>query len=195
MLLSQPSLADGEQHLRHVDVVDRAVIGTGEESGRKRTAQRNSRLENNTELMAKTWPFGPAEETGKVVAKRRLAAIKRLLLRLSPTPAGDPQFLAPPSDISTIVQALSGWPWSRITAGSLAGKRPCRPMGRLDANRHRQKKNRDVVDAPEHIDPKAWLDVEFRMGGGVDKDAKNSRHSHEGERHEIGPLDDDALAA
>ena len=80
--------------MRHVDVVDRAVIGTGEESGRKRTAQRNSRLENNTEPMAKTWPFGPAEETGKVVAKRCLAAIKRLLLRLSPTPAGDPQFLA-----------------------------------------------------------------------------------------------------
>ncbi len=101
--------------------------------------------------------------------------------------------MAPPSDISTIVQALSGWPWPRITAGSLAGMQA--PLRRLDANRHRQKQNRDVVDTPEHIDPEAWLDVQLRIGGGVDKDAKEGRHSHEGERQEIGPLDDDALAA
>ena len=68
-------------------------------------------------------------------------------------------------------------------------------LRQLDADRHRQKQNRDVVDTPEHIDPKAWLDGQLRIGGGVDKDAKESSQSYEGERQEIVPLDDEASAA
>jgi hypothetical protein len=55
--LSQKSFADGEQHLRHFDVIDRAAICTGKESGRKRAAQRNFRLENDTEPMAEALPL------------------------------------------------------------------------------------------------------------------------------------------
>ena len=52
--------------------------------------------------------------------------------------------MAPPSDISVIVQMLSAW---------------------------------------------------LRIGGGVDKDAKESSQRYESERQEIVPLDDDASAA
>src|ERR1700730_15158716 len=54
--LPQESFADCEQHLVQVDVVDRAAVGTGEKSSRKRAAKRNSRLEDNREPTAKTLP-------------------------------------------------------------------------------------------------------------------------------------------
>ncbi len=61
-LLSCESLADGEQHLRHSDFVDRGAIRTGEESRRKRAAKGKSRLENNREPRAKTLPLVQPEK-------------------------------------------------------------------------------------------------------------------------------------
>jgi hypothetical protein len=84
--------------LGHGDVIDRAVIGAGEESGRKRAAQRDSGLENNSEPSVKTllvYPDKPERHLQCVAASSKMP--------LSPSlahPGGGPAILAPPSDIS-----------------------------------------------------------------------------------------------
>src|SRR5437899_9189341 len=51
--LLQEFFADGEQHLSHVDVVDRAAVGAAEKFGRKRAAKPNSALEDGGENLPK----------------------------------------------------------------------------------------------------------------------------------------------
>ncbi len=99
---------------RGIDIVDRDAIGAPEKSCGQRAAQRDSGFENNRETPAKIWP---AVETDETERHSQCAAIEQQNTFLPvPRPCWkEPAILAPPSDISVIVQMLS----VRTEAGSL----------------------------------------------------------------------------
>lgn len=68
-------------------------------------------------------------------------------------------------------------------------------LRKLDANRGGEQQDRNVVNAPEHIDFKAWRAVQVGIGRGIDQNSNEGGQGRSREGQKVIPLDDDTADA